>query len=173
MHLLRTPFQRWPLRYHILTASMVVAALALGGYGLVHTAASTSNARGAQLQSLQTQLAVIRGKGTGPLAGDFTHSLPLFSRSNDVVHELSRQAQVLGVQIASLSIAVTEPTNSDIRKVQLNLTASAEYRVIKAWLAEMLGRYPSLAIQSLSLRAMPNDAQRQEAQLGLVLFVKD
>ncbi len=140
---------------------------------MTHTAASMSNVRDTQLQSLQAQLTVLRGKSTGPLSGDFTQSLPLFSRSDDVVHELSRQAQVLGVQIASLSISATEPTNSDIRKVQLNLTASAEYRVIKAWLAEMLGRYPSLAIQSLSVRALPNDSQRQEAQLSFVLFVRD
>lgn len=173
MQFLRTPFQRWPLRHHILTASIAVTVLALGGWWLTHTTASLSDTRNAQLQSLQTQLVAVREGNPDPPTGDFTQSLPLFSRSDDVVHELSRQAQVLGVQIASLSIAATEPNTRDIRKVQLNLTVSAEYRGIKAWLAEMLGRYPSLGIQSLSMRSLPNDPLRQEAQLSLVLFVKD
>lgn len=79
----------------------------------------------------------------------------------------------MNIQISSLSVVASEPSVNEIRKIQFNLAASAEYRSLKDWLAEMLGRYPSLGVQTLSMRGLPNTPLRQEAQLVLVLFVKD
>ncbi len=173
MLLPRIPFQRWPFRYHVLTASLVVAATLVGGWWLTRHISSLANERSTELQSLQVQLQAARHKGLQKPSGDFTQSLPLVSRSDEVVHELSRQAQLLGVQITSLSVIASDPSASELRKVQFNLNTNAEYRAIKTWLAEVQGRYPSLGIQSLSIRGLPNGSVRQETQVSFVFYVKD
>lgn len=173
MLLLRIPFQRWPFRYHVLTASLVMASISIGGWWLTQHISFLANERSTEHQSLQVQLQAAGHRKSQEDHGDFTQSLPLVSRSDEVVHELSRQAQLLGVQISSLSVIASDPSAGELRKVQFNLNANGEYRGIKTWLAEVLGRYPSLGIQSLSMRGLPNDSVRQETQVSFVLYVKD
>lgn len=50
---------------------------------------------------------------------------------------------------------------------------TADYRAMRAWLAELLGRYPTLGIQNMTVRAQPNDQVRQETRVTLVFFVKN
>lgn len=173
MFLLRIPFQRWPFRHHLLTACLVVAGIAMAGGWLVRRASSLVNERDAELRSLQVQLQTLERTSVKKQSGDFTQSLPPASRSDEVVRELSHQAQLLGVQITSLSVVIPEPSINELRKFQFNLNTNAEYKALKPWLGELLARYPSLAIQALSMRAASNDSTRQEAQIGFVLFVKD
>lgn len=173
MFLPRIPFQRWPFRYHLLTASLTVASMAIGGWWLTRHTSSLANERSTELQSLQVKLEAAGHRGLQKTPGNFTESLPLVSRSDEVVNELSRQAQLLGVQISSLSVIASDPSASELRRVQFNLNASAEYKAAKTWLTEILSRYPSLGVQSLSIRGLPNDSVRQETQVSFVLYVKD
>jgi hypothetical protein len=173
MPLFSLPPSRWPLRFHALAGCLVVAAMAgLGGL-LVYAAAGQAGKQRADLQALETRLQILQQDERKQSAGNFTQTLPLASSADEVVRDMGRHAQAMKIQMASLSIVASEPSPSLIRKVQFNVTASGDYASLKNWLAEMLSRYPSMGIQTLSLRGLPNDTLRQELQLALVLFVKD
>jgi hypothetical protein len=70
-------------------------------------------------------------------------------------------------------VAPHAASDSELGRVQINVTGQAQYKDTKDWLAELMDRYPSLALQSLSLRAQANDPVRQDIRLTLVLVVKD
>ncbi|OOG37818.1 hypothetical protein B0B52_17010 [Polaromonas sp. A23] len=157
----------------MLTACLVVAGIATAGWWLAHKASFLASERDTELRSLQIQLQTLERTSVKKQSGDFTQSLPPASRSDEVVRELSHQAQLLGVQITSLSVVIPEPSISELRKFQFNLNTNADYKALKLWLGELLARYPSLAVQALSMRGASNDSTRQEALVSFVLFVKD
>jgi hypothetical protein len=173
MFFLRVPFRRWSFRHHLVVAGLVLAAVTVGAWQWAQNSQAWLQAQDAELQSLQTQVQGAQRAALQQTSGDFTQSLPAASRSDEVIQELSRQAQLLGVQIASISVVATDPSVSELRKIQFNVNANGDYRAIKTWLGEMLGRYPSLAAQTLSIRGLPNDSLRKEAQLTFLFFVKD
>jgi hypothetical protein len=152
---------------------LAIAAMAGVASLLIYAAASGAIKQRQDLRALETRLQILVQDDRKQSAGNFLKTLPLASSADEVVRDMGRQAQALKIQMASLSIAVADPAPGLIRKVQFNLTASGDYAAMKNWLAEMLGRYPSLAVQTLSLRGLPNDTLRQEIQLALVLFVRD
>lgn len=171
--IVKLPLSRWPLRFHAAAACLAVAATAGTAGLLIYTAADRTHQQRAELRALETRLQILvqdEKKGAG---GNFIQTLPLASGADEVVRDMGRHAQALKIQVASLSIALTDPSPGLIRKVQFNLTASGDYTALKNWLAEMLARYPSLGVQTLSLRGLPNDALHQEIQLALVLFARD
>jgi hypothetical protein len=167
------PFQRWPLRHHLLLAILAVAAVGLGlQWWLAKTQSSLDKHR-LDLLALQGQMGGQQA-GTQPTARvDFTHHLPSLSRSHEVVNDISRFAQSEGVLITSMAVSPQAASVVDLGKVNFDLSATAEYKAAKAWLAELLGRYPSLGIQSMSMRAQASDPAKLEVRLSLVLFVKD
>jgi hypothetical protein len=167
------PLSRWPLRFHAAAACLAVAATAGAAGALMYATANRAQQQRAELRALETRLQILVQDEKKRPAGNFMQALPLASSADEVVRDIGRHAQALKIQVASLSIAATDPSPGLIRKVQFNLTASGDYAAMKNWLAEMLGRYPSLGVQTLSLRGRPNDALSQEIQLALVLFVRD
>jgi hypothetical protein len=167
------PLRRWPLRFHVAAACLAVMAMAGVAAVVVYASAESSKRQRAELRALETRLQILVQDEKKRSAGNFLQTLPLASSADEVVRDMGRHAQTLKIQVASLSITATEPSPGLIRKVQFNLTASGDYTSMKNWLAEMLGRYPSLGVQTLSLRGLPNDALRQEIQLSMVLFVRD
>lgn len=136
-------------------------------------------ARGA-LIVLQRERQAVQGQLDAPLRvgprfvkQDFTQSLPIAARSEDVARDIGQFAQRLNVQITSLTLDSQAANSRELGRVQFNLAGQARYKDTKVWLAELLDRYPSLALQSLSLRAQANDPVRQDVRLTLVLIVKD
>ncbi len=127
----------------------------------------------AELQNLQQRVQTAVSPGHQKANTDFTHALPSPARSHDVVHDISRFAQARGVQIESLVVNARAASASELGKIHFNLLAQSDYRSAKAWLAELLGRFPALGVQSLSMRMLPDAPTRVHMQMELVLFVKD
>ncbi|TXT40778.1 MAG: Uncharacterized protein FD135_906 [Comamonadaceae bacterium] len=168
----RLPFKRWSLLQHVLTGSLCVTLISAIGYEYLQRQEALLTGLQQQHQTLQSQIDHEKVNLPDKPQANFTEHLPENSRADDVARDISRFAQTLGVQIVSMSIENRPASNSTLGAVHFSLSLQAEYTACKAWLAELLGRYPTLAIQSLSFRGQPNDALRQEAQLVLVLFVK-
>lgn len=168
----RLPFQRWSLRYHALLAGLVVMALAAAGWWHLHKSQTAFTALRGEHLTAQRQLDEALEPKKPQEQPDFQTTLPGAARADDVVRDINRFAQSLGVQINSLSVENRAATVSELAKVQFNVAAQAEYKNGKAWLAELLARYPTLAVQSMSLRAQPNGVARQDIRVTVVLFVK-
>lgn len=171
MDIFRIPFQRWPLKYHVILAVLLVTVCTLLCFAVLRHSQRQIDNQTIELNRLLSEIGS-RRPGIAAVLPKFTDSLPLLSRSDDVVLDMSKHGQALNVQISSLVLTVSEPSAVDLRKVQFTLTAVAEYRQLKNWLSELLGRYPTLGVQTLSMRALPNDPSRQESQMSLVLFVR-
>jgi hypothetical protein len=175
-HLSRHPFSRWPTGVHI---GLALAFLFLV-VGLSHVWQERVHH---QLAVLETDLATLRAHSNlnriaevqAPAAAspDFTHSLPSRALADEVVRDMGRQSQALGISLGALTLVHQLPNAREWGKVQLTVTTVGEYAKAKGWLAELLARYPSLAVQTLSIRAGVADAARQEWQLVLALYAKD
>lgn len=107
------------------------------------------------------------------VAPDFTQGLPGRSVVDDVVRDMGRNAASMGVNLGAVTVVHQDASVRELGKVQFTVTANAEYGRAKTWLAELLARYASLAVQSLSVRASTGEGVRQDWQLVFTLYVKD
>jgi hypothetical protein len=173
MFLLRLPLNRWLIRQHALAVAGVIGVAALVCWWYLHVAAENLSALKQERAAVQRQL--LAAQAASPLAvqPSLLQALPNIARADEVARDIGRFAQPVGVQISSLAVETHAGTATELAKVHFNLSAQANYMASKAWLAELLGRYPTLAVQSLSIRASANEAPTQELRLGLVLWVKD
>ncbi len=106
------------------------------------------------------------------IAPDFTQSLPNRNVADDVVRDMGRNAASMGVNLGAVTVVHQDASIRELGKVQFTVTANAEYGRAKTWLAELLARYTSLAVQTLSVRASAGEGSRQDWQLVLTLYVK-
>ncbi len=173
---LATPWRRWPWGQHAVAATLALLALAAACFWLTHYLAASEQAQQAQqvqLVSAQRLLNDLQGRRAALPKGDFSQHLPQASTADDVARDIARFAESGRVQIQSLSVQPQAATPREWGKVQFNVSATADYSTIKAWLADLLGRYPSLAVATLSIRSAPNDGARLTSSVALVLWVKD
>jgi hypothetical protein len=169
----RIPFSRWPLRFHVRAASsLLLAGFAACGW-FVHQAQVSQVARTEELHTLEAKLAALRQAKPVPEQRPFTQDLPAATLGDEVVHNLTRFAQEHGVVIASLAIERQAATSSDLGLVRFDIKAKADYGTAKAWIADALGRYPSLGLQTLTLQPSATEPSRQEVHMVLALYVRD
>ncbi len=169
------PFRRWPFAVHALLALACVLLVGAVGYGLNKQAKNRWLASENTLKALQSEarLADARAAQAAAPSIDFTDGLPSRSTVDDVVRDIGRFAQSQALGLGALTIAHQTPTARELGRVQLTLSAVGEYAKTKAFMAELLARYPSLAVQSLTVRAGATDSAAQEWQWLLVLYTKD
>lgn len=153
-------------------AGLIVASVAAAQWWWLQTSKNSLTAVQKAHRAAQSELHTAQGAMPAAAKKIFVDALPSALQTDDVTRDISRFAETLGVQITAMSVQVRSPSASEIGKVQFNLAAQAGYTAGKSWLTELLARYPSLGIQSLSIRAQPNNAARQDIQLTLVLFVQ-
>lgn len=174
---LRLEFKR-----HIALSLGFLLCVAYIGYW-VHAKQQSSliNAK-TELQSVQselrTRIAAIKLSGSNNIEDtnpkkNFSELLSSNSKSNDVVREISRLAAGKGIGLESLKIAPIAATTSELGKVQYNLVMKTDYYLFKGWLGSLLSRYPALGVNTLSIRGIAADSNRQDINLSLLLYVKD
>lgn len=167
------PVNRWPLAYHLLLGGFVVCAAAAAARFGVHRADTLLAKQDTELRTLQSELDGMRRSPTIAGPQDFRQTLPASSRADDVVRDVGRFAQAHAVAVTSIGIEPRAATTADLGKVTFNIAAIADYRTTKAMTAELLARYPTLGMQSLALRPLPNDQTRLDVRLVLALVTRD
>jgi hypothetical protein len=174
-HFWSRPISRWPVAVHACVAVILLLAVWGVGCGVLKNARHELATTNSNLDALQAQARLLSAAAAvKPMQAppDFTQSLPNREAADVVVRDMGRNAQSLGLSLGALTVVHQAASARELGKVQLTLTANGEYAKAKAWLAELLARYPSLAVQTLSARAAA-EATRQEWQLVLALYVKD
>jgi hypothetical protein len=170
------PLNRWPNIWHTLIAiAMLMLAWAFSHALHVYLRGQLAETQDVltRIQTLQS-LEKARSKPSPALTPfDFTQGLTSRSSVDDIVRDMGRFSQSLGVVMGALTITHSLPTVRDLGKVQLMFTVSGEYAKTKAFLAELLARYPSLAVQTLTVSAGTSDNLRQQWRTQLVLYTKD
>jgi hypothetical protein len=173
MILFHVPFRRWPWFHHAWAALVLALLTALVGGIVVKRQESNLFARGAELASLQKQLAEARTDELTRNQADAGPRLPERQIADNVSRDIAAFGQTLGVQISAIQIEQRSATPTDLGAVFFSISGKSDYRSTKTWVSDLLGRYPSLAIKTLSLQALPNEAARLDIRITLVLYVKD
>lgn len=168
----RIPLSLWPLRRHIVVASallvvLILAVLALGRWQAAQQQAMLSHT--AALQQELLQLEQQRGFSASP---DLFSTLPVASRGDDVTRDIARFALTHGVQISTVGIEARKASETQWPQHLFQVSAQCAYPDCKAWLAELLDRYPSLTVQSLSLQSHPQSPAQLDLRASLAWYVR-
>ncbi|MFT4190006.1 MAG: GspMb/PilO family protein [Comamonas sp.] len=155
----------------MLMLSVLLLVIATG-WALLRTYQDLQSSRH-QRDELEAKLALQPAPSSRKLAGNFFSTWPGLSAGALVVNDLGRYAKAHELHLGSLSVHRQPATAREVAHERYTLSLSGAYPAIKLWLHEIQQRHPSLAVENLALRAVPNDAARQEASLSLVLYVQD
>jgi Tfp pilus assembly protein PilO len=174
--MLRTPVNRWPLLHHAVLAVLVLASIGfVGRFWVGQSSLQSSHAQerldALQLQSQQQSARALQAQAGS--ASDFTQKLPGRGTADDVMRDMARSSVNLGLKLGAITLTHQDSSSRVMGHVQFSVSANGDYSNAKAWLAELLARYSSLAVQSLTIRPSATDMARQEWQLLFTLYVRD
>lgn len=164
--------QHLPIRYHATIAGALIAGIVFAVWLSSHNSSRQFEERKKKLEALQSQIQEHKHAAYAA-TGDFTQTLPPKSRSDEVVRDMSRFAASVGVQISSLNVHPQSATERELGRIQYHVRLNADYSATKTWLAELLARYPTLALQELNIHALPSDSFRNDVSASLVLYVRE
>ena len=104
---------------------------------------------------------------------DFTQLLGRPSDRGVILRDISRFAQTTSLQLSSLSVQSQTGSEREFGSIQLAVATSGSYSPTKAWLTELLKRYPFMSIQAMAFRAQPSDSSHIEATFSLTVFIEN
>lgn len=169
------PMARWPLAWHCGLAVVGVLLLAgLARYAVGFAAHQANQARQAAT-NLQAQ-SVAAQKHTSHVSKpdvDFTTVLSNAEQADDVLRDIARHAQRLGLVVTSLNLSPQSATERSWGQVQITFASTGSYSAHKTLLVELTGRYPNMGLHSLSLRATDATGVRLQGQTALMLYLKN
>ena len=164
---------RVPWRFHLAGATICIFAVGASAWRLHVELKRGLQSQRIELRALERQQTELQSRPAALPIQSFNATLPSSRGSDDLVQFLSTQAKALNVQISAVSIQRSSASVSELGRVQLQASIRGTYAAIKSLFADLLGRYPSLGIQAVNLRARAQDATQTEAEVTLVWYVKD
>ena len=168
---IRPPMRLWPLGHHVAAATLLVGATLASAQWALHLSQQRLVDADAKLKRAREQLRVEQEHARAhPSAADLVQRFPLSGHSDEVIRQATRYAQAHGVQITSLSVERRPAPQGDLGQSRFSLTMAGSYVPFKAWLADMLDRNTTLALETLVLR---RGDKQLDVQLTLVLFTRD
>lgn len=168
----RIPLSLWPLRRHFIVASALVVVLTLAVLALGRWQASQQQALQSQTAALQQELQQLQQQRSASTSPDLFSTLPAASRSDDITRDIARFAQTHGVQISTVGIEARKASEAQWPQHLFQVAAQCAYPACKSWLGELLDRYPSLTVQSLSMQSNPQSPGSLELRASLAWFVR-
>jgi len=160
------PIARWPLLAHATCALIVVAACSTAAYVWERAVAKRHAAASTLLQHAEAEF---RSASNHTATAEAPLPLADASRLDDFLRDLGQLATERSVRINSLNVGHSRAT-SDVRQAEVNAQLVADYTATKAWLSEVLARYPSVALHSLSMRAA--EGGQLETTVSLRLYMR-
>lgn len=85
---------------------------------------------------------------------------------------LSEMAEANGMGIVRADYRAVDQPGTQLVRMTLNLPVQGSYGALHAWLSEMLGAMPEVALESLTLRRVDPTADLIEGELRLALFAR-
>lgn len=169
----RLPFERWPIPLHLGGIAVMLAVVAALSWGwarhkqqqLVRQTAEWSALR-VRLQGMQVPVP----SSSAQLASQ----LPAAKDVQNVLRDIVGWAKTHALHIESLEVHSTASTPQTWGYISIPMSVQAEYAPFKAWLADLLARYPGLTVQTLTVHpAVASGSGPVEAQLTMQVFVRD
>jgi hypothetical protein len=116
----------------------------------------------AELQRLQAELSAPPPAAEVPAPSpDFTRSLPRQAPLQAVVEAMHKEASGTGLQVAELQVAQQQATVQRLGRTDLTVLVQGRYPDMKAWLAHLVERFPSLTLGELTMTRIAGSDQIQ------------
>lgn len=124
--------------------------------------------------SLERQSATGGGASGLPLseAEQFYARFPEQSALPRSLARLSEMAQANSLGIVRADYRAVEEPGTQLVRMTLSLPVQGSYGALHAWLSEMLGAMPEVALESLALRRTDPNGDLVEGELRLALFAR-
>ncbi len=161
-----------PLWLHTVLAAIVLTAVYFVAAYCLTQAGQKQVALHSDIQQLNSQIARMQFKAPDIVRKDFSQTLPSNEISDAVVRDMTGFAQTQGISLSSLVVVPQSANTQKLGSVQYNLNAAGTYLSTKAWLGDMLARYPSLSLQSMTVTGSSSEPSKQEYQLVLMQYLK-
>jgi hypothetical protein len=170
-----TGYRSWSLARHALVVIALLAGLALLAWSILTQQRLQLLNQQTELAQLERALKALSTQTVPPVRNepDFTQRWPQRDEINAVVRFLGSLAQQHQVSLGQMTLSHTASSAQAAGRVDIALTMNGTYASGKLLLAELLSRYPSLALQSLTAAPRSGDASRIDWTLALTLYVKD
>lgn len=170
-----TGYRAWSYTRHALTAMTMLAASALLLSNMLSQQRDQLLHQRSELVQLQQSLKLQAAQAKPPVSTDpdFTQRWPQRDEINAVVRFIGTLAQQHQVNLGQMTLSHTTSSALATGRVDISLSMNSVYAGGKQVLSELLSRYPSLALQSLSATPRTGDALRIDWTLALTLYVKD
>ena len=172
MFIRHVPFARWPVWLHVALATFTTATLVVVAYAMLQSQHVQLSQAVQAAEEQQTQLIQARQRITIHADDEFVQSLPPPDSAENVARDLTAFGNAHQLQISSVGIERTPASATILMSVSFHIAARGDYKRTKSWMAELLARYPSLYLRSLSLQAPSNDAAVQDIRVNFVLYVR-
>jgi len=167
---LEVPPSLWPMAWHATAVVALLIALSIAGY-LVHR-----SHRMQYLQAMDTlksaQQDLERLRQSPPADPISSIRLAEASTVDDILRDFGEFGKANAVTMGAVTIERDVEAAPEFNQIRITAKASGEYIRLKSWLTELLARYPSLVLSTLSLRRTAPDSSQVEATLSLSLYLK-
>jgi type II secretory pathway pseudopilin PulG len=170
-----TGYRSWSLRRHVVVSVILLAGIVLLAWMVGSQQRRQLVNQQIELAQLEQSLRALSTQAAPPARNepDFTQRWPQRDEVNAVVRFLGTLAQQFQVNVGQITLAHTASSAQAVGRVDIAVAMNGTYAGGKTLLAELLGRYPSLALQSLTATPRSGDASRIDWTLALTLYVKD
>jgi len=98
--------------------------------------------------------------------------LPDAAAALEAVQFIHRSAAEHGVTLATGEYRLVREGGARLQRYQITLPADGDYPALRAWLAEVLNRLPSIALDDLSLSRGATGEQRVEARVRWSFYLR-
>lgn len=168
----RHPFARRPVSFHVASAVATCAVLGVAAYKLVSLEQSKVQRLQAEVATSERTVALPslpakQSSGPSAVEGALRQSV------DGVIQQANQSAVHLGVSIRSVSVSHQAASPAALGRVSLEVSAGGSYAALKSWQAEVLARFPALAVQTQRMHAAAGDAMALESQWTWVMYVRD
>lgn len=166
------PFSLCPVSVKIAGATAVCVAFAMTAHWLRLREQSETQRLQTEAAALERTLALSGQPAAQTLARPVLE-WPLRQSVDEVIQQAGLPAARSGVNIRSLSVSHQAASPAARGRVNLAVSASGSYATLKAWQADVLARFPALAVQNLRMQASAGGTAALESQWTWVLYVGD
>lgn len=161
------------MRWHAYACTGAAVAFIAAGLLLLSMQRNRLSQIDSDLKSAKSALQALRTTSAGAPTRSLFHAPSSAKAAQDLVADIGYWAKTLDWRLVSISVRKQEASAHELGRVQLEVTTSAGYDEVKLGLSGLLARYPSLALQSLSIQAATDGGRQHQVRMALILFLKD
>ena len=172
MKITSLPLSDWQSHQHFGLAACALSVACLLCFSLLKKQEQSNAFEKQTLAAINAEINTQKNNPAQAPQATFVDQLPRGFVSDQLTSDVLGFAQNAGVQIVSLTPLRVSASAKELGRLNLAIVGSADYKSTKACLAQLLNRYPALAVQNLTMRAAANDLPRQDIALNLTLYLK-